>query len=134
MKRNSGVGCNVELTILPMTVRCATVPMEALSKVFHSLIKLMFFTTVDYPERFFQCSVTDCLRLVASAAELALFPAELLDLDETEWSVVQVSEGQLGFDAVGVVERITGPLAAAAVPVLYVSTFSQACLTTAVPS
>ena len=59
-------------------------------------------------------------------------PARLehLELDETEWSVVQVSEGALGFDQLGCAERITGPLAAACVPVLYVSTFSQARLTT----
>jgi hypothetical protein len=121
----SGMGCNVELTVLPMTVRCATLQMEALPTIFYSLMKLMFFTTVDSPERFFQCSVTDCLRLVASAAELALFPSDLLELDDTEWSVVQVSEGADGFAEVGVVERITGPLARASVPVLYVSTFSQ---------
>lgn len=31
----------------------------------------------------------------------------------------------MGFEKVGVIERITGPLAAASIPVLYVSTFSS---------
>ena len=54
----SGIGCNVEMTVLGMTVRCATLPMDALPSVFYSLMRLMFFTdTAD--ERFFQCSVTD---------------------------------------------------------------------------
>jgi hypothetical protein len=66
------------------------------------------------------------IRLVASAAELALFPADLMQTEETNWSVVQVSEGRAAAaDAVGVVERITGPLSALAVPVMYVSTFAE---------
>lgn len=38
--------------------------------------------------------------------------------------VLLVGEGSVGFESVGVVERITGPLASAAIPVLYISTVS----------
>merc|ERR1740117_1518450 len=107
-----------------MTVRCARLKIASLPACFFELVRCMFFS--EQQERFFQCSVmTDCVSLIASADDLALLPSEHLELDDSEWCVVQVSEGQYGFDAVGVAERITGPLAAAAVPVLYVTTFSQ---------
>ena len=87
--RPIGAALNVELTVLPMIVRCARLQMTSLSQCFQALVQLLFFT--EQEDRFFQCSVTDCISLIASAAEIALFPAEHIELDPTEWSVVQVS-------------------------------------------
>ena len=117
---------NLNATVLPMVVRIARLPMDALPAVFFPLLRLMFFQpSSSEEERFFQCSVTDCVSLVLSAAELTEFPPSVLEVDPTEWRVVEVSEGKLGSTAGGVVERITGPLAAASLPVMFVSTVSH---------
>jgi hypothetical protein len=42
--RASSGGCNVELTLLNTTVRCATLPLSLLERVFYPLVKLMFYT------------------------------------------------------------------------------------------
>lgn len=62
------------------------------------------------------------MTLVAEAEDLDGIDG--LQQDETAWRVVRVGEGAEGFEKVGVIERITGPLAAAGISVLYVSTFS----------
>ena len=137
---------SVELTPLDCTVRVATLDPSRLHEAFHVLLKLLFFhedeDEDEEQQRFFSISVSssekaaavpepDAISIIADAEELALFDAlrrdglpDALRQDETDWRVLMVSEGAAGFDSVGVVERITGPLASAAIPVLYTSTVS----------
>ena len=118
---------NLNATVLPMVVRVARLSIGEVPAIFHSLLKLMFFTGAPHDDgHFIQCSVvSECVSLVVSAAELSCFPPDILEVDPTEWRVVQVSEGKMGSHEGGVVERITGPLAAASLPVMFVSTVSH---------
>lgn len=129
----------VELTPLDCTVRVATLDPTRLHETFHILLKLLFFREDEDEERqrFFSISISgqpgekatavtepDAISIIADADELAQFAPDALQQDDTDWRVLMVSEGEAGFDSVGVVERITGPLASAAIPVLYMSTVS----------
>ena len=117
---------------LPTTVRIATMPFEAaVRRCLHLLLELTFFSTDGEEEpHFMNVSVSSAdgtLTLVASVAAIDRFARAAPDLakvDETDWSVVRVGEGALGFEEIGVVERLTEPLAKAGIPVLYQSTYS----------
>ena len=117
-------GHNVELMPLDIKVKVATMQAELVPEIFHPLLKLLFFSphksNVDSSWRQV-CLADGRLSIIAKQEELDVLPN--FTVDPTDWSVVQVSEGQHGFDSVGVVERVTGPLAAANVPVLYISTY-----------
>ena len=130
---------SVELTPLECTVRVATLEPSRLHSSFHVLLQLLFFHEDEEEERqrFFSISVSNptiskhelhlaaqTISIIADADELAQFAPGALRQDDTDWRVLMVSEGAAGFDSVGVVERITGPLASAAIPVLYISTVS----------
>jgi len=113
------------LELLGMRVRIVSLPAELVPRHLHHLLRLLFFGSSD--ERFCHCSVTaDGISMVASVDEIEpLLAVEGVQVDPTQWALAQVCEGQHGFSSsVGVVERITGPLASSAVPVLYVSTYS----------
>ena len=121
-------GSNVMLTALDRTVRVATLAESRVKACFHTLLKLIFFSERT-ESRFFSISVSDMgsqssLSIIADADDLAAFDEGDLQLDDTLWQVLLVSEGAMGFESVGVIERITGPLASAAIPVLYLSTVS----------
>ena len=123
-------GSNVMLTALDRTVRVATLAESRVKACFHTLLKLIFFSERT-ESRFFSISVSDMgsqssLSIIADADDLADadFAEGDLQLDDTLWQVLLVSEGAMGFESVGVIERITGPLASAAIPVLYLSTVS----------
>ena len=108
------VTANVELTVLDRAVRVASLAPERVRTVFHTLLRLTFFSSRD--ERFFSISVSPAgaISIIADAEDLASFAPDDLQQDGTDWSVFIVSEGVNGFESVGVVERITGPLASAA--------------------
>ena len=105
-------------------VRVATLARDQVPSVFYNLVRILFFT--ERADRFLSVTVTEAdVTLVAEAEDLAHFEGTGLQVDETDWRVVRVGEGALGFEKVGVIERITGPLAAASIPVLYISTYSS---------
>ena len=104
-------------------VRVCTLRRSQIPTVFHSLLRITLFTD---RERFLSVTVSASdVTLVAAPEDLAHFDGLGLQQDGTDWRVVRVGEGAEGFEKVGVIERITGPLAAASIPVLYVSTFSS---------
>jgi hypothetical protein len=116
---------SVDLTVLGHVVQVGTLPARHLERVGWSLLRLLFCAE---RARFLQFSIMGGEYSVIGAAEeiKALQQSADFDLqlDPTEWAVVQVSEGESG-DSGGVVERIINPLAAASVPVLYMSTASS---------
>ncbi len=121
-------GHNVELEPLDLRVRVGHFDRATeLKPLFHALTRLLFFHDSDaLPAQnttWRQCCLSgDRCSIIAPADELELLDG--IHIDPVQWAVVQVSEGQHGFDSVGVVERVTGPLATAAVPVLYISTYA----------
>ena len=72
---------NLNATVLPMVVRVARLSIGEVPAIFHSLLKLMFFTGAPHDDgRFIQCSVvSECVSLVVSAAELSCFPPDILE-------------------------------------------------------
>ena len=112
----------------PLLVKLARLPASALPTCMHAILQLVFFAQ-DEPQ-FFTVSVTNgsTISLVAQperlAALAAAMPENTLETDETDWCVVRVDEGSLGFESIGVVERLAAPLASAGIPVLYISTYS----------
>lgn len=93
-----------------------------------AILELVFFAQTE--PTFLTVSVTGgtTISFVAEretlAALAAAVPKNTLDIDDTDWSVVRVDEGSTGFESIGVVERLTEPLAGAGIPVLYISTYS----------
>jgi len=113
---------SVELNVEAETVQIATLSREQIPVALHTLLRLIFFT--ERAERFFSLTVTEAdVTIIATAEDLSLLSPYGLQQDGTNWRVVRVGEGAQGFEEVGVIERITGPLAAAEIPVLYISTF-----------
>lgn len=104
-------------------VRVATLPLELVPSTIHLLLRLIFFS--ERSDRFLSVTSTEAdVTIVAEAEDLVPFESTGLLQDEIDWRCVRVGEGAVGFDKVGVLERITGPLAHAGIPVLYISTFS----------
>jgi hypothetical protein len=126
----SASGLSVER--LPTTVRIATMPFDAaVRRCLHLLLELIFFRSDGEEEPpFMNVSVSSAegrVTLIADVAAIDRFARAAPDVaavDPTDWSVVRVGEGALGFEAIGVVERLTEPLAKAGIPVLYQSTYS----------
>lgn len=126
------VGCStarVSLYVLPERVHIGVLPHGALASAFLPLTRLLFFS--EAPLALTVVSLvrdehgTASLSVIGSADDLAPLAESGMRRDDTAWAVVQVSEGSVNsFEAVGVVERIARPLAAAGVPVLYISTYS----------
>mmetsp|Transcript_35677 Transcript_35677/g.119260 ORF Transcript_35677/g.119260 Transcript_35677/m.119260 type:complete len:162 (-) Transcript_35677:64-549(-) len=120
------VPVSTSMEVLHLRVRVLFLPHALVPRHLHALLRILFFSR-PVGERFCQCSVAvDGVSLIGSSDELeCLLAREGVLVDPNEWAVVRVCEGQSGFESVGVIERITGPLAAAAVPVLYVTTFAD---------
>ena len=119
----------VSLYVLPERVHIGVLPHGALASAFLPLTRLLFFS--EAPLALTVVSLvrdehgTASLSVIGSADDLAPLAESGMRRDDTAWAVVQVSEGSVNsFEAVGVVERIARPLAAAGVPVLYISTYS----------
>ena len=110
----------------PLVVRIATLPTAALPGCMYHLLELVFFAQAE--PQFLSVSVLDgsTLTLIAEAEPLDALAAVTpeLQIDEIQWNVVRVGEGSLGFESIGVVERLVQPLANASIPVLYLSTYS----------
>ena len=119
------------LTPIDTTVHVATLAEDRVKACFATLLELIFFNERDdEARRFFSISLSargsgESISIIADATDLAAFEQGDIAVDETLWEVLLVGEGSVGFESVGVVERITGPLASAAIPVLYISTVSS---------
>ena len=113
------------------TVQVATLAEDRVKACFATLLELIFFNERDEEaRRFFSISLStkgsrESISIIADATDLAAFEPGDITVDETLWAVLLVGEGSVGFESVGVVERITDPLASAAIPVLYISTVSS---------
>ena len=113
------------------TVQVATLAEDRVKACFATLLELIFFNERDEEaRRFFSISLStkgsrESISIIADATDLAAFEPGDIAVDETLWAVLLVGEGSVGFESVGVVERITDPLASAAIPVLYISTVSS---------
>lgn len=122
---------HVMLTPINRTVQVATLAEDRVKACFATLLELIFFNERDEEaRRFFSISLStrgsrESISIIADATDLAAFESGDIAVDETLWAVLLVGEGSVGFESVGVVERITGPLASAAIPVLYISTVSS---------
>ena len=111
----------------PVIVRLAQLPIAALPRCMHALLELVSFAPTE--PQFLTVAVTHAstVTIVAECASLAALVSaapDVLEVDETDWSVVRVGEGIAGFASIGVVERLSAPLAKAGIPVLYYSTYS----------
>eukprot|EP00179_Madagascaria_erythrocladioides_P023103 CAMPEP_0198330770 /NCGR_PEP_ID=MMETSP1450-20131203/17154_1 /TAXON_ID=753684 ORGANISM="Madagascaria erythrocladiodes, Strain CCMP3234" /NCGR_SAMPLE_ID=MMETSP1450 /ASSEMBLY_ACC=CAM_ASM_001115 /LENGTH=159 /DNA_ID=CAMNT_0044035095 /DNA_START=9 /DNA_END=484 /DNA_ORIENTATION=+ len=62
--------------------------------------------------------------LLADAAHANVMLPECVQHERTRWTALLVDEGDLGFDQPGIVSGLATPLAAANVPVMYVSMYS----------
>lgn len=123
---------DLSVETLPTTVQIATLPFEAaVQRCLYLLLELVFYRPEEEEDPpFLTVSVSGgaksrTLTLIAEIAAIERFSAaapDLVTVDSTEWSVVRVGEGALGFETVGIVERLTLPLAEADIPVLYQST------------
>ena len=113
------------------TVQVATLAEDRVKACFATLLELIFFNErEEEARRFFSISLStkgskESISIIADATDLAAFEPGDIAVDETLWAVLLVGEGSVGFESVGVVERITDPLASAAIPVLYISTVSS---------
>ena len=113
------------------TVQVATLAEDRVKACFATLLELIFFNERDEEaRRFFSISLStkgsrESISIIADATDLAAFEPGDIAVDETLWAVLLVGEGSVGFESVGVVERITDPLASAAIPVLYISTVTS---------
>ena len=113
------------------TVQVATLAEDRVKACFATLLELIFFNERDEEaRRFFSISLStkgsrESISIIADETDLAAFEPGDIAVDETLWAVLLVGEGSVGFESVGVVERITDPLASAAIPVLYISTVSS---------
>ena len=113
------------------TVQVATLAEDRVKACFATLLELIFFNERDQEaRRFFSISLStkgsrESISIIADETDLAAFEPGDIAVDETLWAVLLVGEGSVGFESVGVVERITDPLASAAIPVLYISTVSS---------
>ena len=113
------------------TVQVATLAEDRVKACFATLLELIFFNERDEEaRRFFSISLStkgsrESISIIADATDLAAFEPGDIAVDETLWAVLLVGEGSVGFESVGVVERIRDPLASAAIPVLYISTVSS---------
>ena len=112
---------------LDVTVSLATLPSTALPHALYHVLQLVLFS-IEEP-RFLSISVVEMgqITIVAEVAELASLKEHVpeLVLDDIQWAVVRVAEGSSGYESVGVVERLTEPLAKQRIPVLYTSTYSM---------
>ena len=113
------------------TVQVATLAEDRVKACFATLLELIFFNERDEEaRRFFSISLStkgsrESISIIADATDLAAFEPGDITVDKTLWAVLLVGEGSVGFESVGVVERITDPLASAAIPVLYISTVTS---------
>ncbi|KAL3893352.1 MAG: hypothetical protein SGPRY_014293, partial [Prymnesium sp.] len=114
----------VGLVVEAASVQIATLPKEQFPPSLGPLLRLLFFS--PRPDAFLSATATRAeLTVIAPPDQLSPLDRYGLRRDETSWRVVRVGEGAMGFEKEGVIERITGSLAAASIPVLYVSTFSS---------
>ena len=117
------------LTVDPSSysVVLATLPWADLPAALFALLELTLFSPCE--PRFLSLSIVEgnSITVVTEPSALgglrATVPKKLVQ-DETEWAVVRVGEGSTGFESVGVIERLTEPLAKCGIPVLYQSTYS----------
>ena len=113
---------------LETTVRIATLPFSALPACLHGLLQLVFFHEDEPDFQTISIAQGKSVTLVATAQKLEKLKAatESLNVDDTDWAVVRVGVGSEGQnqEMVGLVERLTEPLASAGIPVLYQSTYS----------
>ena len=118
---------SVEFTVLSEELRVLRLTQERVRADFSSLLKLLFFTERDddHEGRFCVCCLVGSeLSLIVPACDLPDSLSSDYDPGADTWRAIQLGEGEAGFESVGVIEKIVGPLAAAGVPVLYISTFS----------
>jgi len=113
-------------------VSLASLPCTEVPQALFYLLQLMLFRgreEDDGDDCFTSISVVEgsSITIVAEAAALAGLRENVPALvhDEVEWAVVRVAEGSAGYESVGVVERLTEPLALQGIPVLYQSTYSM---------
>ena len=117
-------------TVEPMPdvrVSLASLPTCALTQALYHLLELSLFSgEKEAGYRSISIVGGQTITIVDEAAALATLKASVPALvqDDVEWAVVRVAEGSAGFETVGVVERLTEPLAQQGIPVLYQSTFS----------
>ena len=106
-------------------VSLASLPTSALTQALYHLLELSLFSG-EKGYRSISIVGGQTITIVDEPSTLASIQASVPALvqDDVEWAVVRVAEGSAGFETVGVVERLTEPLAQQGIPVLYQSTFS----------
>eukprot|EP01113_Clastostelium_recurvatum_P005402 TRINITY_DN12420_c0_g1_i3.p1 TRINITY_DN12420_c0_g1~~TRINITY_DN12420_c0_g1_i3.p1 ORF type:complete len:331 (-),score=55.28 TRINITY_DN12420_c0_g1_i3:56-1048(-) len=114
------------LLVLPFKLKLASLPRNQLPSCTHALLKILLFPTSK--NRFFSVADTDSeVSLVLEESCLSLFGEEassLLQHSDQTWRAIKYDEGELGFEATGIVSSITQPLAKAKVPIYYLSTYT----------
>ena len=99
---------------------------EALPSALLQLLRLTLYTPVE-PRRFFSVTVTThSISLVGPRSQLATVPG--IELDPSPWRVISVREDWGGSESVGLVERVTTPLASARVPCFGLSGYDEHCV------
>jgi len=113
------------LAILPDKLKLAKLPLSEASVHSAALIRLLlldgprhdrFFSFVESPHE---------ITLVIEERDLAASFEGGINLETTpgRWRALRISDGSLGFQNVGMCQRLSGPLAAASISVLYISTY-----------
>ena len=128
----SSIPLSVELlesstTDQPLIVKIATLPTTSLPTCLHKLLELVFFAEEEPAFLSITNLANSTLTIVADVESIDALKSvvgEPLEIDETDHCVVRVGEGSCGFESIGVVERLTEPLANAGISVLYISTYS----------
>ena len=113
---------------LDTTVRIASLSFSSLPSCLHSLLQLAFFNDKEPAFQTISVAERTSITVVAEVAAIEKLASTVEDLhvDEVDWAVVRVGVGSEGQnqEMVGLVERLTEPLASAGIPVLYQSTYS----------
>jgi hypothetical protein len=125
------------LMVLPCRLQFARLPLESLrnGSMSHTLLQLLFgfkhsggfdFESARAERHFFSYTQTpNEISLILEEHDAALFLKSGLELvgEGSYWKAIQISEGDLGFQATGIVQRLSTPLARASISVMYFSTF-----------
>jgi hypothetical protein len=120
------------LAVIPGKLYFARIPLQFLhdGSLSQALLRLLFGFQTDnfYLNRrsrsFFSYTQTPHeISLIIDEADVTLIPAHMITVETSCFTAVQISEGDLGFQSTGIVQRLSTPLAQANISVMYISTF-----------
>ena len=111
------------LVTLPFDLRLAKITAEQLRKNLPAVLDVLFFQRQDHARFVSFTRTPEEISLVLQNEDLQFFEDGVLEVADGHWRGMQICEGSFGFNASGIISKVTGPLARASISVFNFSTY-----------